>query len=321
MLSRRHSSAMLPRRAGHPARCGFLSSAEKYRRLGQELVFGDPKAQVSTQGLHIHFWPIETVETVVTRVQREQIGANTTAQEGGEATQMLSGDQNILRIGFTVLWRVVDPAAYLFNIADVEELLRRVAESAMRDLVGRSSAEEVRTERRAEVEDAAHQQIQAVLDDYGAGLDIVGVQLEQADPPAEVTDAFEEVQRAQQDQERFQREAEAYANRRLGEARGQAAQITEAAQAYKARVVAEAEGESQRFLSVLGELQGAEDVTRKRLYLETMEGVLRDSNKIIIDGQAGQEVVPYLPLDRLRRNGPVAPQPEATTDRRAPAET
>jgi membrane protease subunit HflK len=143
-------------------------------------------------------------------------------------------------------------------------------------------------------------------------MSVVGIQLERADPPAEVADAFEEVQRAQQDLDRFQREAEAYANRRLGDARGEAAQVTETAQGYKQQVVAEAEGESQRFLSVLAEYEQAKDVTRTRLYLETMEKVFRDSNKILLERDSG--VLPYLPLDLLQRNRPpaVLPTPPAS---------
>jgi modulator of FtsH protease HflK len=282
--------------------------------LGQELVFGRPKAEVSTQGLHFHFLPIETVEKVPTRVQRVFIGADENRRGGAESNLMLSGDQNIVETNFSVLWRVSDPKAYLFNVNEPEEFLRRIAESAMRELVGRSSAEEVRTERRAEVEEGVRALVQGTLDAYNAGISIVGVQLERADPPAEVADAFEEVQRAQQDLDRFQREAEQYANRRLGDARGEAAQITEQALGYKEQVVAEAEGESQRFTSVLGEYERAEDVTRTRLFLETMERVLGHSNKIILEGAAGQDVLPYLPLDQLQRNQAPARRPAGSGD-------
>ena len=270
--------------------------------LGQELVFGKPKAEVSAQGLHFHFWPVETVEKVSTRVQREFIGAADSARrDGTEGNLMLSADQNIVEINFSVLWRVTDPKQYLFNVAEPSEFLQRISESAMRELVGRSTAEEVRTERRAEVEEGVSELVQRTLTAYGAGITVVGVQLERADPPAEVADAFEEVQRAQQDLNRFQLEAEQYANKRLGDARGEAAQITEAAIGYKQQVVAEAEGESQRFLSVLAEYEQAEDVTRTRLFLETMERVLHDSNKIILEGSATSSgVLPYLPLDQLR---------------------
>ncbi len=271
--------------------------------LGQELVFGKPKTEVSTQGLHFIFWPVETVEMVSTRVQRESIGAADSARRtGSEGNLMLSADQNIVEINFSVLWRVSDPKKYLFNVSEPDAFLRRIAESAMRELVGRSTAEEVRTERRAEVEEGVRALLQSTLDAYESGISVVGVQLERADPPMEVADAFEEVQRAQQDLDRFQREAEQYANKRLGDARGEAAQVTEAAIGYKQQVVAQAEGESQRFLSVLTEYQRAEGVTRTRLFLETLERVLRDSNKIILDESAGPGVLPYLPLDQLMRN-------------------
>jgi membrane protease subunit HflK len=238
---------------------------------------------------------------------------------------MLSADQNIVEINFSVLWRVNDPKKFLFNVNDPAAFLRRVSESAMRELVGRSSAEEVRTERRAEVEEGVRALVQGTLDAYDAGISIVGVQLERADPPTEVADAFEEVQRAQQDLNRFQLEAEQYANRRLGDARGEAAQVSEQAIGYRQQVVAEAQGESQRFVSVLGEYEQAEDVTRERLYLETMERVLGGTNKIILD-QAGEgsSVLPYLPLDQLQRGAaaaaprPPAAQPQAGAQVGAP---
>jgi membrane protease subunit HflK len=283
--------------------------------LGQELVFGQPKEEVSTQGLHFHFWPVETVEKVSTRVQRESIGSEDSARRtGAETNLMLSGDQNIVETNFSVLWRVADPKKFLFNVAEAEDFLRRVSESAMRELVGRSTAEEVRTERRAEVEEGVRALVQGTLDVYDAGISIVGVQLERADPPTEVADAFEEVQRAQQDLNRFQLEADQYANRRLGDARGEAAQITEQALGYKEQVVAEAEGESQRFVSVLTEYERAEDVTRTRLFLETMERVLGHSNKIILEEAVGQGVLPYLPLDQLQRNQPPARRPAGAAD-------
>lgn len=270
--------------------------------LGQELVFGKPKSEVSEPGLHFHFWPVETVEKVNIRQQREQIGAeNANRRTSAPESLMLSADQNIVEVDFSVIWRVSDPKQFLFNIDNPEAFVRLVAESAMREAVGRARAEDVRTERRAEVEESVRALLQETLDTYGAGITIIGIQLEQADPPAEVADAFEEVQRAQQDLDRFQREAEAYANRRLGEARGQAAQVREAAQGYKQQVIAEAEGEAERFNSVLEEYSQAKDVTRRRLYLETMEKVFRDSNKILLNDEGGQGVVPYLPLNELQR--------------------
>jgi len=271
--------------------------------LGQELVFGDPKEEVAAPGPHFIFWPVETYEKVLTRVQTESIGTEVTRRTPADGNLMLSGDQNIVEINFSIQWQVADPKKFLFNVEEPEEFLRRVSESAMRELVGRSSAEEVRTERRAEVEEGVRALVQGTLDAYEAGINIVGVNLERADPPAEVADAFEEVQRAQQDLERFQREAEQYANRRLGDARGQAAQISEQAIGYRQQVVAEAEGESQRFAAVLGEYEKAEDVTRERLFLETMERVLQGTNKIILEPDGGPGVLPYLPLDQLQRQG------------------
>ena len=269
--------------------------------LGQELVFGRPKNEVSTPGLHFHFWPIETVEKVNIRQQREFVGTDNNRRTSEAANLMLSGDQNIVEVDFSVIWRVSDPKAFLFNVTEPEGFVRRVAESAMREYIGRSRAEEVRTERRAEVEEAVRNILQSTLDAYNAGITVIGIQLEQADPPAEVADAFEEVQRAQQDLDRFQREAEQYANRRLGEARGEAAQIREQALGYREQVVAQAEGEAQRFTSVLEEYSQAPEVTRKRLFLETMERVLQDSSKIIMEETGSSGVVPYLPLNELQR--------------------
>lgn len=270
--------------------------------LGQELLFGKPKEVVSEPGLHFHFWPLETVEKVSTAQQKLQIGTVGTRRTAGDLSLMLSGDQNIVDVEFTVIWLVNDPKSYLFNVAEPEAFVRRVSESAMREYVGRTRADEVRTGKREELEDSVRRLVQNTMDAYRAGISIIGVQLEKADPPAEVADAFEEVQRAQQDQSRFQREAEAYANRRLGEARGEASQIRERAQGYKESVIAEAQGEAQRFVSVFEEYDKAKDVTRKRLFLETLERILKDSNKVILEsGDAASGVVPYLPLTELRR--------------------
>lgn len=277
--------------------------------LGQELVFGKPKDAISEPGLHFHFWPVETVEKVNIRQQREFLGTGGTARgTGREISLMLAGDQSIVDIDFSVIWRVSDPKHFLFNVAEPEAFVRRVSESAMREIVGRTRGEDVRTDRRAQVEEAVLRLVQSSLDSYEAGITIVGIQLERADPPAEVIDAFEEVQRAQQDQERFQREAEQYANRRLGEARGEAAQIREAAAGYRDQVVREAEGDSQRFLAVYNEYRVAQDVTRKRLYLETMERVLGEANKVIMEEGSSTGVLPYLPLRELQPRGEAGQQ-------------
>jgi membrane protease subunit HflK len=281
--------------------------------LGQELFLGQPKEAVEEPGLHFMWWPLEHVEIVQTQQIREAIGSF--SNNSSDESQMLSGDQNIIDVDFTVIWRVTDPKKFLFNIDDQEQMVRSVAESAMREFVGRTPDEEVRTGGRQKLEESVQKVTQTTLDAYQAGITIVGVQLEKADPPAEVADAFEEVQRAQQDQDRFQREADAYANKKLGDARGEASRLREEAQGYKQSVIAEAQGEAARFISVYDEYKKAEDVTRTRLYLETMEKVLGHSNKIIIDEKNGQGVVPYLPLDQLMKQSlPRPPSQQSLTN-------
>jgi membrane protease subunit HflK len=282
--------------------------------VGVELVFGKAKDDLSEPGIHFHWWPVERVEMAPTlQENKENIGvfaAPGSRRVGSDASLMLSGDQNIVDIDFTVLWRIKDTEAYLFNVADQREIVRSVAESAMREFVGRSLADEVRTENRAQVEGAVRAQIQSTLDSYDSGIVITGLNLERAAPPTEVLDAFEEVQRAEQDRSRFQREAEAFANRRLGEARGEASKIVEEARAYKERVTAEAQGEAQRFVSVFNEYDKAKDVTRQRLFLETMERVLGRSNKVIVEQGAGSGVVPYLPLPEVQKRATQGAQGE-----------
>jgi membrane protease subunit HflK len=187
----------------------------------------------------------------------------------------------------------------------------------MREIAGRTPADEIRTRGRQVAQEHVQDLIQATLDSYQSGILVTGVQLEKADPPPQVVDAFEEVQRAEQNQNRLIREAEQYRNQRLGAARGEASKIVEDAKGYKARVVAEAQGESQRFLSVYTQYTKAKEVTRERLFLETVEDVLAQSNKVIIDSSKGPGVVPYLPLPEVQQRrgqqGQAAapPQPSA----------
>ncbi len=272
--------------------------------LGQELLLGQPKQAVEEPGLHFMWWPVEQVQIVQTQQIREAIGSFSNGNADDSESQMLSGDQNIIDVDFTVLWRVTDPKKFLFNIDDQEQMVRSVAESAMREFVGRTPDDQVRTSGRQKLEDLVRKVTQSTLDAYNAGITVVGVQLEKADPPAQVADAFEEVQRAQQDQDRFQREADAYSNKKLGDARGEASRLREEAQGYKQSVIAQAQGEAARFTSVDDAYQKAKDVTRKRLYLETMEKVLGGSNKVILDFKNGQGVVPYLPLNDLMKSAP-----------------
>jgi modulator of FtsH protease HflK len=265
---------------------------------GVELRFGKPKDEVSMPGLHFHLWPVESVEIVKVTEQQQNVGSRATSNNPG-AGLMLSGDQNIVSVQFSVLFTVSDPRAFLFNLEVPAQTLQQVAESAMREVVGRRPAQDVFRDNREEISTEVRDIIQGTMNTYGAGIAINAVPIEDAAPPREVAEAFEEVQRAQQDEDRFVEEANQYANQRLGQARGQSAQIREEAAAYKSQVVLEAEGEARRFISIYDEYAKAPDVTRQRIYLETMENVLRNSNKVIIDEQQG--VVPYLPLNEITR--------------------
>jgi membrane protease subunit HflK len=265
---------------------------------GVVLWLGQPETAIRQPGLHFVPWPVAQMEILPVQAENQIVIGSATSGEG----LMLAGDQNIVDMRFTVLWRMKNPSDFLFNVRDQEALIMRVAESAMREIVGRTNADEIRTRGRQAAQDQVRQLIQTTLDDYNSGVEVTGVQLEKADPPPQVVDAFEEVQRAEQNQNKLVREAEQYRNQLLGQARGEASKIVEDAKAYRSRVVAEAEGEAARFVSVYNEYVNAKDVTRKRLYLETLEDVMRRSNKIIIEsGQGGTGVVPYLPLPEIQK--------------------
>lgn len=266
---------------------------------GVELRFGKPKEEVSMPGLHFHLWPLETVEIVKVTEQQQNIGAP--RGSNSNVGWMLTGDQNIVNVQFSVLFTVTDPKSYLFNLETPAATLQQVAESAMREVVGRRPAQDIFRDNREGISTEVRNIIQGTMDTYGSGIAINAVPIEDAAPPREVADAFEEVQRAEQDEDRFVEEANQYANQKLGQARGQAAQIREEASAYKDRVVNEAQGEAQRFVSIYNEYANAPEVTRRRIFLETMETVLKSSNKIIMDGQQ-QGAVPYLPLNEMIRN-------------------
>ncbi len=263
-------------------------------------------------GLNWHLpTPIETVfMPKVTRSNRVEIGFRSAAEiaRAGSAREvaneslMLTGDENIVDINFVLLWMIKDAGQYLFNIRDPEATVKAVAESVMREIVGKTPIAEATTEARGRIEQGARELTQAILDAYGAGVLITQVQLQKVDPPGEVIEAFRDVQRAQADRERAQNEAETFANDILPRARGEAERISQEAQAYRQEVVARAQGDAQRFLAVYNEFDKARDVTVKRIYLETMEDVLQDMNKVLID-QSGEAsgVVPYLPLPELER--------------------
>lgn len=274
------------------------------QEVGVELQFGRPKPELSQPGLHFHLWPIESVEKINITENQTAIGSVTGTNDRRGATEglMLSGDQNIVDVRFSVLWSVSNPAEYLFNVRDPDDMVRSAAESAMREVVGRSTAEAIFREERAAIALEVQQITQAIVDSYSLGVRVSEIAIENVAPPAEVADAFDEVQRAQQDERRFQEEARQYANTLLGNSRGQAAQMREDAAAYRNRVVLEAEGEAARFTSIYNEYVNAPEVTRKRLFLETMEQVLAGSQKVILEeGENGSGVVPYLPLPELQR--------------------
>jgi len=274
-----------------------------------KLRFGQPLESVPA-GLHFALWPIETVERAPRTENRTEIGSVGSNRGQSEEGLMLSGDQNIVDVKFSVLWSVTDPVAYLFNVRDPDDMVRSIGESAMREIVGRRPAQDVFRDDRAGIQNDVRGIVQSIVQSYGMGVTVSQIAIEQAAPPTEVADAFNEVQRAEQDEDRFQEEARQYANTLLGDARGQAAQVREDAAAYKNRVVQEAEGEAARFLSIYAEYAKAPEVTRKRLFLETMEQVLGGSEKVLVDQSAsGSGVIPYLPLPEIRPNSTLNPTP------------
>ncbi|MCT4559583.1 MAG: FtsH protease activity modulator HflK [Pelagimonas sp.] len=283
-----------------------------------ELLLGKYRG-TGNPGLNFAPWPLVTYEVVnVTSERTETIGdGRRTVQTGGSLSSsrnfqttgtdglMLTTDANIVDIEFQVVWNINDPSKLLFNIAEPQETVQAVSESVMREIIAASRLAPILNTERGAIAVSAKDRIQAVLDEYESGINVVRVNLDQADPPAEVIDAFREVQAAEQARVRLEREADAYANRVIAEARGQAAQTIEEAKGYSARVVNEALGEAARFSAVQEEYSKAPDVTRRRLYLETMEKVLGDVDKMILDPSISGEggVVPYLPLNELNRRG------------------
>lgn len=288
--------------------------------LGEYMDSGEP-------GLNFAPWPVVTSEIEPVTTERTiQIGTVSSTNRSrasitGEEGLMLTGDENIVDIDFEVVWNISDLRLYKFNLADPAMTIDAVAESAMREIIAQSEMAPILNRDRGVIADRLQALIQSTLDSYESGVRIVRVNLNAVEPPSfEVTvedidgntttssplNAFRKVQDAEQERDQLKNLADAYANRVLAEARGQAVQITEVAEGYKARVVNEAEGEASRFTAVLAEYQNAPEVTRKRLYLETMERVLGGVDIILLDegtSGAGSNVVPYLPLNEIRRNG------------------
>lgn len=268
----------------------------------------------TTPGLHWNFpSPIGKVLTPnVEAVRRIDVGFRGAGETSGfnrnitpardvlEESLMLTKDQNIIDVQFTVQWKIKDAGNYLFNIRDPEGTVKLAAESAMREVVGQTNLENALTSDRELVSDGTRNLLQDILDSYKSGITVLQVQFLKGEPPAQVIDAFNDVQSARQDQDRKKNEAQAYANQVVPTAQGRAAQMLQQAEAYKEQVTKEAEGEAKRFLSVYETYKAAKDVTKQRLYLEAMEEIMKNSNKVILD-QNGGGVVPYLALPELSK--------------------
>lgn len=271
--------------------------------------------RLATPGLHFR-WPPPVEEVRTPKVTRQNIieigmrsgvpgrGYATTTRDVAEESLMLTGDENIVDVDFVVFWRIRPDRVqdYLFNIQNPETTVKEVAESAMREIVGQSNIQPILTEARQKTEQAVQKLIQDTLDHYNSGIRIDQVQLQKVDPPEQVIDAFRDVQAARADKERLQNEANRYANEIVPQARGERDRMFQQAEGYKQQVIAEATGQASRFLKVYEEYKKAPDVTRRRMYYETMERVMSGTDKIILDNKnGGQGVVPFLPLDQLQR--------------------
>jgi len=294
-----------------------------YRVLPEEnaviLTFGKWTATKTESGLGYRLpWPIQDIRKVnVAFDRRIEIGFRDQGNPSGNdgvfsrknenienirsESQMLTGDENIVDIDFVVMWNITDAKNYLFEIRDPETTIKKVAESAMREIIARSKIQSALTEGRAGIEAQAKSLMQHMLDDYKSGVIINNVQLLRVAPPEPVVDAFDDVQRARADKERTSNEGEAYQNDIVPRARGEAQKILQDAEAYKEFVVNKAKGDAGRFTLVYNAYKQSEDITKKRLYLETMQEMMLNSKKFIIDSNKGSQVLPYLPLESLKK--------------------
>ena len=283
---------------------------------GIELLFGKWNQTTTQPGLH-YFFPTPIGKTITPKVEvirkinvgfrsASELGfaSNTNAERKViEESLMLSGDQNIADVGFTVLYKIKDAGFFLFKMRNPESTVKDMSESVMREIVGQRDLQFLLTEGRQEVEQVVRNLLQEILDSYESGILIQSIQLQSIDPPDQVIDAFDEVQRAKQDKERLVNEANSYLNKIVPNARGEAAKLVEEARAYKEQVVKQAEGVAQNFIDVYNSYKDAKDVTKRRIYLETLGVVLNGKNKLILDNNGtGQGVVPYLPLNELIKN-------------------
>ena len=263
--------------------------------------------ETTQPGLNWHIpWPIESVLTPgVTDIKQIDIGYRDTGSSSRqrrdviEESLMLTGDQNIIDIDFAVLWKISDAGRFLFQIRDPEATIKIAAESAMREVIGRTDIQPALTEERENIQRRVRLLLQDILDEYEAGIEIVELNMQDVQPPQPVIDAFDDVQRAIQDRDRARNVAESYRNDILPRARGEAQAVLQNSQAYREQKINQARGDADRFLSVYAAYRENPHIARKRMYLETMQEVLGQSEKIILDQEDGG-VLPYLPLDRLR---------------------
>lgn len=268
--------------------------------------------RIATAGANYHIpAPIESVEKVrVDHIQREEIGfrssgsgainfSKSNVKPFPEESLMLTGDENIADVNFFVQWRVSNIEDYLYQVKSVKTVVKSLAESAMREVIGNSTIAEAQTEGRAKVEAEAKHLVQQTLDEYKAGVIIENLNLLKVDPPAEVIDSFRDVQTARADKERKVNQAESYRNDILPKARGEAAKIVQESEGYKNQVVAKAKGEAEKFKEIYAQYEKAKDITKKRMYLDTMETVLSGMNKVIISDGLNKSMTPYLPLKQL----------------------
>lgn len=278
--------------------------------VGIERVFGK-FSSIATPGLNYNWpYPIGRVDKPVIAVQSVEIGARsvdarTGARRSNSAESlMLTGDENIVDIDFSVLWRIDEarPQDYVFNLRNTDQTVKAVAEASMREVIGKTNVLDVLTGARLKIEQQVQELMQKTLNEYKAGVVVQQVQMQKVDPPSQVINAFRDVQAARADQERAQNEAQAYANKVVPEARGEAARIIQKAEAEREKMIANARGEAAQFVKLYDEYKKAPDVTRQRLFLESVERIYGGMDKIILDSKgAGQGVVPYLPLGELNK--------------------
>lgn len=295
-----------------------------YRVLPEEnaviLTFGKWTSTRGEAGLGYHLpWPIQQdIKVNVAFDRRVEVGFRDQGTRGRDAqaagdvsseSRMLTGDENIVDIDFVVTWRISDARNFLFEIRDPETTVKKVGESALREIVGQSPIQRALTEGRADIEARSKDLMQKMLDEYKSGIVISGVQLLRVDPPEPVVDAFDDVQRARADKERIKSESETYRNDIVPRARGEAQKLIRDAEAYKEAATSRAKGEAGRFQSVYAAYAKAKDVTEKRIYIETMQQIMQGSNKVIMEtGKTGSPLLPYLPLNNLpQRTPPSAP--------------